>query len=337
MGSTGVRAFRWRTPASSPRTGATDYDWRTSEAALNRYAQFTTEIDGLDIHFVHQRSRTRRLPARHHARLARVDRRIRKVIAPLTNPTPTAGVPRMRSTWCARPARLRLLRQAERDRMDTGRIARAWETLMVRLGYDRYGAQGGDWGSAVTTEIGRNVGHCVGILVRGAQERLQASGEPHVTWIPTQCPTFRRSRWSPRSPSPRPERRSGRSRGGPSASPTPSRSCRCSIRSRSVCRRSRSRAGRHTTWNASSARPLAVGLVRGAMTLPNSTIDPGQPCVMTSGRRRVRGALVHEVDVEAVDLGGELRVAVQRGFARAPVVVRRPVRGELAGVRQRMP
>jgi len=44
-------------------------------------------------------------------------------------------------------------------------IARAWETLMVRLGYDRYGAQGGDWGSAVTTQIGRNVGKCVGIHI----------------------------------------------------------------------------------------------------------------------------------------------------------------------------
>jgi pimeloyl-ACP methyl ester carboxylesterase len=43
------------------------------------------------------------------------------------------------------------------------RIAEAWDQLMVRLGYDRYGAQGGDWGAAVTTQIGRNVGHCVAI------------------------------------------------------------------------------------------------------------------------------------------------------------------------------
>ncbi|PRC50116.1 epoxide hydrolase, partial [Mycobacterium sp. ITM-2017-0098] len=43
------------------------------------------------------------------------------------------------------------------------RIAGAWDQLMVRLGYHRYGAQGGDWGAAVTTQIGRNVGHCVAI------------------------------------------------------------------------------------------------------------------------------------------------------------------------------
>ena len=43
------------------------------------------------------------------------------------------------------------------------KIAQAWETLMRRLGYDRYGAQGGDWGAAVTTQIGRNRGHCIGI------------------------------------------------------------------------------------------------------------------------------------------------------------------------------
>ena len=50
---------------------ANDYDWRSREAALNRFDQFTTEIDGLDIHFIHQRSRTRgRLPARDHPWLA---------------------------------------------------------------------------------------------------------------------------------------------------------------------------------------------------------------------------------------------------------------------------
>ena len=74
------------------------------------------------------------------------------------------------------------------------------------------------------------------------------------------------------------------------------------------------------------------------MTLPNSTIEPGQPCVMTSGSASVAGgADVQEVDVEAVDLGAELREAVQPGLARPPVVVLQPVPAQFAGVVQRYP
>ena len=140
---------------------ANEYDWRAREAALNRFDQFTTEIDGLDIHFIHQRSpHDDALPLviTHGWPGSVVE--FHKVIEPLTIRR-HAGTP---FTWCARRCR------------DTGspasrpapagasrRSPTAWETLMGRLGYERYGAQGGDWGAAVTTQIGRNGGRCAAI------------------------------------------------------------------------------------------------------------------------------------------------------------------------------
>ena len=62
-----------------------------------------------------------------------------------------------------------------------GKIAEAWDTLMVRLGYERYGAQGGDWGSAVTTQIGRNGGHCVAIHTNMPLGQPPASGLDNPT------------------------------------------------------------------------------------------------------------------------------------------------------------
>jgi pimeloyl-ACP methyl ester carboxylesterase len=64
---------------------------------------------------------------------------------------------------------------------NTARIARAWETLMVRLGYERYGAQGGDWGAAVTSDIGRQVGHCVAIHTNMPMGRPPASALDNPT------------------------------------------------------------------------------------------------------------------------------------------------------------
>jgi len=86
-----------------------------------------------------------------------------KVIEPLTNPTATADVPRTPSTSCARHCRGTASPGNRPYRWGVEKIADAWEKLMVGLGYDRYGAQGGDWGSAVTTQIGRNGGHCAAI------------------------------------------------------------------------------------------------------------------------------------------------------------------------------
>lgn len=137
---------------------ASDYDWRSREAALNRFDHYVTELDGLDIHFIHQRSAQPNafpLLITHGWPGSIVE--FHKVIEPLTEAGFDVVCPSLPGYgFSGRPT-------------GTGwgieRIARAWDTLMTGLGYDRYGAQGGDWGSAVTTQIGRNVGSCVGIHV----------------------------------------------------------------------------------------------------------------------------------------------------------------------------
>ncbi|MGH3560593.1 MAG: epoxide hydrolase family protein, partial [Mycobacterium sp.] len=144
---------------------ATGYDWRTREAALNRFDQFVTEIDGLPIHFVHQRSAhpdAFPLIITHGWPGSIVE--FSKVIAPLADPTAHGG--RAEDAFhvvCPSLPGYGFSGKPESTGWNVGRIAAAWETLMTRLGYDCYGAQGGDWGAAVTTGIGRNVDHCVGI------------------------------------------------------------------------------------------------------------------------------------------------------------------------------
>ncbi len=131
---------------------ANKYDWRRAEANLNRFPQFITEIDGVDIHFIHVRSRhPNALPLIvTHGWPGSILEQI-KIIEPLTDPTAHGGlasdafdvvIPSMPGYgFSGKPT-------------STGwgpeRIARAWATLMQRLGYTRYIAQGGDWGSVVT-------------------------------------------------------------------------------------------------------------------------------------------------------------------------------------------
>jgi epoxide hydrolase len=144
---------------------ATEYDWRTGESALNQFDQFTTEIDGLDIHFIHQRSPhpdAFPLVITHGWPGSVIE--FAKVIGPLTDPTAHGG--RAEDAFhvvCPSLPGYGFSGKPTTTGWNVGRTARAWETLMVRLGHLRYGAQGGDWGSAVTVDIGRNVGHCVGI------------------------------------------------------------------------------------------------------------------------------------------------------------------------------
>lgn len=136
-----------------------EYDWRTTEAALNRFDQFTTEIDGLSIHFVHQRcgrsagEKAFPLLITHGWPGSIVE--FAKVIEPLT----AAGF----DVVCPSLPGYGFSGKPTSTGWGIERIATAWDELMVRLGYERYGAQGGDWGSAVTTQIGRNQGHCVAI------------------------------------------------------------------------------------------------------------------------------------------------------------------------------
>ena len=144
---------------------AEGYDWRSRESALNRFDQFTTEIDGLDIHFIHQRSPHADafpLIITHGWPGSVVE--FQKIIAPLADPTAHGG--RAEDAFhvvCPSLPGYGFSGKPSATGWNVGKVADAWETLMVRLGYERYGAQGGDWGAAVTTQIGRNRGHCVAI------------------------------------------------------------------------------------------------------------------------------------------------------------------------------
>lgn len=133
-----------------------EYDWRRFESELNRFPQFLTEIDGLDIHFIHVRSKNpdaMPLILTHGWPGSIVE--FLKLIGPLTDPVAFGGnaedafdvvIPSLPGFgFSGKPK-------------DTGwiviRIANAWAELMKRLGYQTWAAQGGDWGSAVTTTLG---------------------------------------------------------------------------------------------------------------------------------------------------------------------------------------
>ena len=135
---------------------ATDYDWRTCEATLNAHPQFMTEVDGLQIHFIHARSKHEHaLPlVINHGWPGSIIEQL-KIIDRLTDPTAHGGsasdafhvvVPSMPGYgFSAKPT-------------GTGwgpeRMGRAWDQLMTRLGYDHYVAQGGDWGAFVVDQMG---------------------------------------------------------------------------------------------------------------------------------------------------------------------------------------
>ncbi|MGB6761534.1 MAG: epoxide hydrolase family protein [Mycobacterium sp.] len=144
---------------------ADGYDWRSREAALNRFDHHLIEIDGLDIHFIHQRSpHDDALPLLITHGWPGSIAEFQKVIEPLVNPTSGRAEDAFHVICPSLPG-YGFSGKPSRTGWGVGKIAEAWETLMLRLGYDRYGAQGGDWGAAVTTQIGRNRGHCIAIHV----------------------------------------------------------------------------------------------------------------------------------------------------------------------------
>jgi pimeloyl-ACP methyl ester carboxylesterase len=136
---------------------ATGYDWRSCEAKLNALDQFVTTIDGLDVHFIHARSAQQdALPLIvTHGWPGSIIEQL-KIIEPLTNPAGHGGsasdafdvvIPSLPGYgFSGKPA-------ATGWGLD--RIARAWAVLMERLGYTRYVAQGGDWGTAVAAAMAR--------------------------------------------------------------------------------------------------------------------------------------------------------------------------------------
>jgi pimeloyl-ACP methyl ester carboxylesterase len=138
------------------RYWATDYDWRKIEAKLNALPNFMTEIDGLDIHFIHVRSKHEdALPLIvTHGWPGSVTEQM-KIIEPLTNPTAHGGaasdafhvvIPSIPGYgYSGKPAT---------TGWDPAHIARAWVELMKRLGYKKFAAQGGDWGAVITEQMG---------------------------------------------------------------------------------------------------------------------------------------------------------------------------------------
>jgi len=138
------------------RYWATEHDWRKVEAKLNALPQFVTEIDGLDIHFIHVRSHHENalpLIVTHGWPGSVIE--MLKIVDPLTNPTAHGGsasdafdlvIPSLPGFgFSGKPTT---------PGWDPPRIARAWTTLMKRLGYTRFAAQGGDWGAMVTDVMG---------------------------------------------------------------------------------------------------------------------------------------------------------------------------------------
>ena len=132
------------------------YDWRRFESELNRFPQFLTEIDGLDIHFIHVRSKNPNampLILTHGWPGSIVE--FLKLIGPLTDPVSFGGdaadsfdvvVPSLPGFGFSQ--------KPTETGWTVSRIASAWAELMKRLGYTRWAAQGGDWGAVVTTALG---------------------------------------------------------------------------------------------------------------------------------------------------------------------------------------
>ena len=186
-----IAATRWPDRETDPSQGAqlekiqelarywgTNYDWRKIETKLNALPQFVTTIDGVDIHFIHVRSRhPNALPIIvTHGWPGSVIEQL-KIIDPLANPTAHGGraedafdvvVPSLPGYgFSGRPTG---------TGWDPERIARAWAELMKRLGYTRYVAQGGDWGSPVSSAMARQA--AAGLL--GIHINLPATLPPEV-------------------------------------------------------------------------------------------------------------------------------------------------------------
>jgi pimeloyl-ACP methyl ester carboxylesterase len=163
------------------RYWSTDYDWRKLEARLNALPQFVTTIDGVDIHFIHVRSRhPHALPIIiTHGWPGSVTEQL-GLIGPLTEPTAHGGrvedafdvvIPSMPGYgFSGKPSAVG---------WNPERIARAWAELMRRLGYTRYVAQGGDWGSPVSSAMARQ--SATGLL--GIHLNLPATVPPEIASV----------------------------------------------------------------------------------------------------------------------------------------------------------
>lgn len=145
---------------------SSSYDWRNRESQINSYPQYLTQLDDLDIHFIHVESSVqsaRPLVLTHGWPGSVVE--FLEVIEPLTDPNKHGGtdqdafhlvIPSLPGFgFSGKPTK---------SGWNVSKIAQAWDELMVRLGYDQYLAQGGDWGAGVTTSLAADHSdHCVGM------------------------------------------------------------------------------------------------------------------------------------------------------------------------------
>ena len=236
----------------------TRYDWRRCEAQLNALPQFITTIDGVDIQFIHLRSK-------HEHALPMVVTHgwpgsvieFLKVMGPLTDPTAHGGdAADAFHVVCPTLPGFGFSGKPTAPGWGVERIGRVWGQLMARLGYDRYVAQGGDWGSIVTHSMGLSeTEHCIAMhsnmpmvmpseaVMKDLTEQEKSAAAPVSSTTGTGTPATPRSRARGRRPSatrwstrrPGSARGSSRSSGaGPTATATPktrSRATRCSTTS----------------------------------------------------------------------------------------------------------
>lgn len=163
---------------------ASGYDWRVHEARLNEFPQFITEIDGLDVHFLHVRSpEPDALPLilRHGWPNSVVE--FTELIGPLTDPRAHGGEPGQAFHVVVPSVPGFGFSQAPpQTGFTVARLARMWAELMRRLGYDRYGTQGGDLGAYVAPEVARVAPeHVVGVHIDGGFGFPTAADVPGMT------------------------------------------------------------------------------------------------------------------------------------------------------------
>jgi pimeloyl-ACP methyl ester carboxylesterase len=173
------QGVRLETIQALARYWATDYDWRSFEARFAALPHFITEIDGVDIHFIHVRSEHEgALPliVTHGWPGSTVEQL--KIIEPLTNPTAhgASSADAFDLVIPSLPGHGFSGKPTETG-WDPIRIARAWVVLMKRLGYERYVAQGGDWGNAVTEQMA--LLKAVGLL--GIHTNMPATLSPEIS------------------------------------------------------------------------------------------------------------------------------------------------------------
>ena len=165
------------------RYWTTEYDWRKAEAKLNALPQFVTRIDGVDIHFIHVKSRhpnAMPLIMTHGWPGSVIE--LLETVGPLTDPTKYGGTPgdAFHLVLPSLPG-YGFSGEPTEPGWESGRIARAWAELMQRLGYTRYVAQGGDVGAVITDAMGRQapkglLGIHLNVLIAGLED-LPAESE----------------------------------------------------------------------------------------------------------------------------------------------------------------